>query len=112
MTVSTAAAGNDSFFAQAGNDRLTGGVGNDVLRGQAGDDVFVFEAGHGADTITDFTSGRDLIDLTALGVRGFAAVSARSVPGGVRLDLSDQGGGTILLRGLDIDDLDAGDFLF
>lgn len=39
-------------------------------------------------------------------------VSATAVSAGVRLDLSDEGGGAILLRGFDLADLDAGDFLF
>ena len=105
-------AGADSFFAQAGDDRLIGGAGDDVLRGQAGDDVFVFAAGHGADTIADFSDGSDLIDLTAFALGGFEAVSATAVGAGVRLDLSDTGGGTVVLKGFNIDDLDAGDFLF
>ena len=106
-------AGNDSFFAQAGDDRLTGGAGDDVLRGQAGDDVFVFAPGHGDDTIADFTDAEDRVDLRAFGLDGFgdSSISATEVAGGVRLDLGEHGGGTLLLRGFDIEDLDADDFV-
>ena len=43
---------------------------------------------------------------------GFEDVHATAVSGGVRLDLSAHEGGTILLRGFDLADLDASDFLF
>ena len=74
--------------------------------------MFVFSAGHGADTISDFTNGRDQIDLSAFDLSGFSEVSATAVAAGVRIDLGEEGGGTILLKGFDIEDLDAGDFLF
>ena len=105
-------AGNDRLFGKAGNDVLIGGGGNDLLRGDAGDDLFVFSNAHGADTIADFTDGQDRIDLSAFDLSGFDAVNATAVSGGVRLDLGDEGGGTILLKGFDLADLDAGDFLF
>ena len=38
--------------------------------------------------------------------------AVRAVAAGVRIDLSEHGGGTILLRDLDIANLDFGDFLF
>jgi Ca2+-binding RTX toxin-like protein len=59
-----------------GNDMLYGGLGNDTLTGGAGADHFVFNttlnASSNRDTITDFVSGTDKIDLenavmTALG---------------------------------------------
>ena len=102
--------GDDRLFGQAGDDRLDGGGGSDLLRGDAGDDRFVFSGAHGDDTIADFTGG-DRIDLSAFGLDGFGDVRAEAVGGGVRLDLGDEGGGTILLRGVELADLDAGDFL-
>jgi Ca2+-binding RTX toxin-like protein len=60
-----------------GNDFLFGGLGNDTLTGGAGVDHFVFNttlnATSNKDTITDFVSGTDKIDLensvmTALGL--------------------------------------------
>ena len=63
-----------------GDDVLIGGNGFDYMWGDAqqvadgqiaGADRFVFAPGNDADTIYDFESGQDLLDLTAF---GFAAV--------------------------------------
>jgi Ca2+-binding RTX toxin-like protein len=64
-------AGADQLLGGAGNDRLTGGADADILTGGEGADVFVFSAlSHSrsgtADLITDFVSGVDDLDLTAL----------------------------------------------
>ncbi|MFW8634300.1 calcium-binding protein [Cribrihabitans pelagius] len=83
-------AGNDELRGGNGDDRLIGGGGSDtlvgggqadvllggkdrdVLLGHAGDDrlaggahqdVFKFHRGHGNDTITDFQTGTDLIEI-------------------------------------------------
>ncbi len=56
--------GDDLLRGGAGNDTLTGGVANDTLTGGVGNDLFVLAAGAGTDTITDFTSGQDLIELS------------------------------------------------
>jgi Ca2+-binding RTX toxin-like protein len=57
--------GHDLLYGDGGDDVLNGGSGNDVLTGGAGADTFVFQPGSGADRITDFTHGVDVIDLTA-----------------------------------------------
>ncbi|TFU06302.1 hypothetical protein EUV02_04700 [Polymorphobacter arshaanensis] len=66
-------AGNDTITGSAGADRLLGGAGVDTLTGGAGNDVFAYltsaESGLGvtkADVLMDFTSGQDLIDLSAI----------------------------------------------
>ena len=67
-----------------GNDTLDGGGGDDRLTGGAGKDVFVFGPGNGSDTVTDFTDGKDRIDLRAFtAVKGFSDVDAEAVSGGV-----------------------------
>lgn len=72
--------GADSLLGGAGSDRLEGGTGADRLDGGTGADVFVFASladsrltamrsdGHKImpDTIADFTSGTDKIDVSAL----------------------------------------------
>ena len=56
--------GNDTLDGSLGDDTLDGGLGNDVLTGSWGDDIFVLTTGEGADTITDFNNGNDLIGLS------------------------------------------------
>lgn len=55
--------GNDTLDGGAGSDRMTGGNGNDVLIGGSGADRFLFDLSDGADRITDFQDGLDLIYL-------------------------------------------------
>ncbi|WP_136419243.1 calcium-binding protein [Herbaspirillum sp. ST 5-3] len=57
-------AGNDNVSGGGGNDLLTGGTGNDTLSGGAGNDIFKFVTpSEGTDTISDFTSGADVIQV-------------------------------------------------
>jgi serralysin len=77
-------AGNDTLSGGAGNDTLIGGAGKDKMTGGSGSDTFVFTAltdsgtsSTSRDVITDFVSGIDKIDLSALdansGAGGFQA---------------------------------------
>ncbi len=106
--------GADTLTGEAGDDTITGLGGDDTLTGGAGADTFVFEAGHGSDTVTDFTDGEDLIDLSAFtGITQFSELTVTQDGVNVRIDLSGQdGGGTITLQNFDLDDLDASDFVF
>jgi len=71
--------GDDALSGGAGNDRLIGGAGNDRLSGGAGADIFVFDfPDEGIDTINDFVSGTDKIQLSASGFGG--GLSAGSAP--------------------------------
>jgi Ca2+-binding RTX toxin-like protein len=76
-------AGRDKLVGQGGNDVLKGGGGNDILKGGnradvlnggngndvliggGGNDRFVFQRGCGNDTVRDFQSGFDHIDIGA-----------------------------------------------
>ena len=65
--------GSDTLDGGAGNDTLNGGAGVDRLTGGIGRDRFIFssvaEIGNNPlflETITDFVSGTDTIDLTAV----------------------------------------------
>ena len=115
-------AGDDTIYGDASNDWLVGGAGADALNGGAGDDTltggadadtFVFNDSFGDDTITDFTDGEDVIDLTAMtAITAFADLTIRAEGTDAVIDLTSQGGGTIRLEGFDVNDLDADDFNF
>ena len=67
--------GNDTLVGNAGNDTLIGGRGNDTLTGNTGEDTFKFASGDGADTITDFSTGQNKIDLSAYRSLAFVTMS-------------------------------------
>ncbi len=64
-------AGRDVLYGKGGNDTLIGGLGRDTMTGGEGADTFAFASGDSVvdgktylcDTITDFVSGLDHIDL-------------------------------------------------
>lgn len=62
--------GTDVLKGGYGADTINGGAGKDVLTGGAGSDTFVFHEGESTrtkyDTITDFASSIDTIDLRSL----------------------------------------------
>ena len=102
--------GQDAIIGGRGNDTINGGTGNDILTGNAGSDTFVFREGSGFDTITDFSSGRDRIDLSDFDYDNFND-----------LNLVEQNGNTFVfidaetsieLTGIDsASDLSADDFI-
>jgi len=56
--------GADTLIGKGGEDFLSGGAGHDILTGGGGKDVFFFDlTGKNSDTITDFQSGKDMIEL-------------------------------------------------
>ncbi len=64
-------AGNDTLIGNSGKDILTGAGGDDILTGGAGKDIFVFNSKkEGIDTITDFKSDVDIIQIKASGFGG------------------------------------------
>ena len=98
--VMTGGLGNDRLFGGQGDDTLTGGPGDDRLVGGLGTDVFVFGPGHGADTVTDFSSGTDKIDLTGFDIESVEGVAMTAGDDGVMIELADVDGGSVLLAGL------------
>ncbi len=67
--------GNDTLLGGAGRDIIIGGAGRDSLVGGAGNDVFDFNAlidlgknQKSRDVISDFSIGKDKIDLSSIGL--------------------------------------------
>ena len=103
--------GDDRLRGGTGDDYLNGGWGNDKLSGGAGADVFEFN--HHADgnnIITDFEVGVDQIYLPAYGW-DFDQLTLTQV-GQKTLITMDDTDFSITLRGIDMADLGANDFIF
>ncbi len=116
---------NGFFF---GNDTLTAGSGTDHLEGGLGADTFVFSISDGSNTIADynfdrndpdrrdivgqdFEVGVDRIDLTDFaGYDDFDDIAAQLTPVTDGTRFSDQGT-TILIWGVDLDELSGSDFI-
>ncbi|MEM0988512.1 MAG: spondin domain-containing protein [Pseudomonadota bacterium] len=112
---------NDLLFGGRGDDRIDGGRGNDViaggkgdddLRGDGGADTFVFGEGDGDDDIRDFGRGNDRILLSIDVIEDFSDVLAVATETRRGVELDFDGGDSLFLRRVDIDDLSAEDFLF
>ena len=89
---------NDTINGLAGNDTIEGGKGNDKLTGGNGKDTFVFDLkdydfvgdfaprAQNLDTITDFTKGQDVIQLSAdFAFKGFKNVMSLKLSGDASL---------------------------
>jgi len=95
----------------SGNDTLMGYGGNDTLFGGSGADKFVFAHGTGQDTIGDFVTGTDKIDLTAIGFASYQDVinATHDVAGNAVIDLGN--GDQLTLTGVTTAQLHSGDFI-
>lgn len=108
--------GADVLYGGSGNDVLIGGTGADTLSGNSGADTFVFSPASGHDTITDFSTIHDVIDLSAISeITGFGDLTRQHLTDkGSYLLLSwNHGGSTVKLMGIDaVSELNADDFIF
>jgi Ca2+-binding RTX toxin-like protein len=76
--------GKDRLLGNVGNDTLVGGTGTDTLSGGDGADRFKFVTrGEGADSITDFASGTDKIQVVSANFGGLPVGTL--LPGNFRL---------------------------
>ena len=108
--------GRDDLNGRGGEDTLIGGAGRDTLTGGKGKDDFVFVGNFGRDVVTDFTVGRDDLDLSRLegeasSVREFKDASTER-NGRVVYDMGDDGKNMIVLLDISLDDLSGRDFIF
>lgn len=105
-------AGKDQLRGGAGDDTIDGGAGRDLLAGGGGEDVFVFSTGYDRDVIVNFRDGVDRIDISGTGIEDFDALSHVLSGGGHRAKIDLGGGDELVLIGVGVGQLDAGDFIF
>ncbi|MDJ0800739.1 MAG: hypothetical protein QNJ51_28680, partial [Calothrix sp. MO_167.B12] len=106
--------GDDRLIGTRRNDILTGEVGNDVLTGDRGNDIFVFApTDFGADIITDYQAGQDLLDVSAFnfGVSGVNAIldGAQQIGADTLLNFANEN--TVLLQGVQANALEISNFV-
>ncbi|MEM6744843.1 MAG: hypothetical protein AAF676_14075 [Pseudomonadota bacterium] len=101
--------GKDRIDGGRGNDVIDGDRGNDRLKGGAGKDDFRFARGDGKDVITDFRLNQD--DIQIRGVKRFAQLDIEQQGRHAVIDHGRRSDEIKLLR-VDVDDLDARDFIF
>jgi Ca2+-binding RTX toxin-like protein len=103
---------NDYFVGYDGKDTLDGKAGSDVLTGGAGADTFIFATGDGHDKITDFTPGKDRINLSDLaGISSFSDLKSHLKASHGDLLIQDHGN-VLTLEHTHKSDLHSGDFIF
>lgn len=100
--------GRDVLLGGRGNDRLDGGAQDDRMTGGAGADVFVFGRHAGADTITDFVSGVDRIDLVA-GV-SVSDLILTEIGSDLRITIRNKAGFALWLEDTGIGEISGSDF--
>ena len=105
-------AGDDVLIGHLGDDYLIGGDGFDRLVGGEGADIFKVEGAQGMELIADFQQGVDKIDLSFYEIGSFDQLKMSAAnAGGVKIDLSDQGGESVIVRNVELEDLTAEDFV-
>ncbi len=102
--------GNDDELLNQFDNGVTyvSSTGKDVMAGFAGDDTFVFQNGSGYDTVNDFDTNGDLLDVSGWGVTSFAGLTINTFLG--TSYVSDGTGDTIVVAS--VTGLDAADFVF
>lgn len=99
---------NDTLIGGDGDDTLVGGLGTDILTGGNGRDIFVLATG-GADTITDFQKGQDLIALPS-GL-SFAQLSITQVTNSTVISIANTGEVIANITGVQTGAISASDFI-
>ncbi|WP_425404060.1 VCBS domain-containing protein [Hwanghaeella sp.] len=100
----------DRLIGLSGDDTIEGGDGDDVMTGDGGADTFVMTAGIGNDTITDFDTASDTLDVTDHNARSTADFGISDIDGNAVLTFAS--GATVTLEGVASGDLGGGNFTF
>ena len=106
--------GDDTLTGDGNSNTLEGKAGNDTLTGGGGNDIFVFIdpwSGSISDTITDFSTSGDKIDLSAFSLTGFSDTRLTVTTGNTDTVITVDSDVTITLQNM-TSTLDSGDFIF
>jgi Ca2+-binding RTX toxin-like protein len=107
---------DNTITGSSSSDTIIGRGGNDTLTGGAGNDVFAYDTrGFGADTITDFNTSGDRIDLAYLHVADLDSLRPFMAQDGLDVVITfgwDGYSESIRLKNVSIGSLDASDFTF
>jgi serralysin len=93
-----------------GDDVIKGFGGNDTLIGGAGSDTFVFANDGSTDTITDFATGADKIDLSELAGVTAADVTYNATTHQVEINVDHTGAADLFINSANV--VNAGDYIF
>jgi Ca2+-binding RTX toxin-like protein len=105
--------GKNTLYGGAGDDLIYSGAGNEKFFGEEDADIFVFNPGCGKDVIMDFADLADLIDLSDYDdFPDAASLAGRVTMSGADTLITLLNGDSIRLKNFDINDLQAGDFIF
>ncbi|MEL7100300.1 MAG: calcium-binding protein [Pseudomonadota bacterium] len=102
-------AGDDTMLGGDGDDDLDGGLGDDSLTLGAGSDIVRLMKFRGNDTVTDFTVGEDLLDVSHFKVWDIDQLSIQANDDGVRINFGNFQ--YVQLDGLALGDLTNADFI-
>jgi len=93
----TGGAGTDHLIGGDGADTLAGGAGSDILNGGAGSDTYVYNAGDGADVISDLDNDGSDVNVLTLGAGLLPAnVIVSMDPSDTSTAILDFGGGDMV----------------
>lgn len=101
--------GNDTIDGGADDDDIDGGKDNDLLTGGTGADIFRYASDMGCDTITDFTSGEDRLDVSKLDIWDISQLTITQVGDNARINFGDFQ--YVELTGVNAADLTNADFI-
>lgn len=87
---------NDLTAGNEGENLIEGVLGNDRLTGRGGSDTFLFTSADGADVITDFESGIDLVQIKGA-AQTFDELQITAASDGLKVDC---GNGFVVLENL------------
>lgn len=108
--------GYDTIVGGSGNDQMWGDIGGISIANDGivdyGNDVFVFATGSGLDTVHDFASGDDFIDVSGYGVTDISQLSISTVGDTTTIDFDGTAADIDEVVLLGVNGLNTEDFIF